>query len=87
MKTPRYGARAFYVVTLDIRINMAASMASQAAVRGLRAATSKHILLDKLKVLLDFNVTTNRRSVLPDPFIGANVRCCGGGELFLQLHG
>lgn len=56
MKTPRYIARAYYVITLDVRTNMAASMASQAAVRGLRTATSKHILLDKLKVLLEFTL-------------------------------
>lgn len=37
--------------SLLFRVNMAASMASQAAARGLRTATSKHILLDKLKVL------------------------------------
>lgn len=35
---------------------MAASMVSQAAARGLRTATSKHILLDKLKVLLEFSL-------------------------------
>lgn len=36
----------------DFRVNMAASMASQAAARGLRAAaTSKHLFLDKIKVL------------------------------------
>uniref|UniRef100_A0A3P9IYW2 Succinate--CoA ligase [GDP-forming] subunit beta, mitochondrial n=1 Tax=Oryzias latipes TaxID=8090 RepID=A0A3P9IYW2_ORYLA len=32
-----------------LRVNMAASMASQAAARGLRTAASKNILLDKLK--------------------------------------
>lgn len=31
-------------------------MASQAAARGLRTATSKHILLDKLKVPLEFSL-------------------------------
>lgn len=39
--------RHFFLV---LRANMAASMASQAAARVLRTATSKHILLDKLKV-------------------------------------
>lgn len=34
----------------DFRVNMAASMASQAAARGLRAASSKNLFLDKLKV-------------------------------------
>lgn len=56
MKSPRAVARAYYVIFLDVRTNMAASMASQAAVRGLRAATSKHILLDKLKVPLAFTL-------------------------------
>lgn len=41
------------VVSLVFRVNMAASMASQAAARGLRTATSKHILLDKVKVPLE----------------------------------
>lgn len=48
---PRSRAHAPYVISRWFRVNMAASMASQAAARGLRAATSKHALLDKLKVL------------------------------------
>lgn len=36
---------------VDFRVNMAASMASQAATRGLRATTSKNLFLDKFKVL------------------------------------
>lgn len=51
MKTRPYLSRA-----LDVRVNMAASMASQAAARGLRTATSKHVLLDKLKVLSEFTL-------------------------------
>lgn len=45
-----------YVINPNVRTNMAASMASRAAVRGLRTATSKHILLGKLKVLLEFTL-------------------------------
>uniref|UniRef100_UPI001CD8D0AC succinyl-CoA ligase [GDP-forming] subunit beta, mitochondrial n=1 Tax=Solea senegalensis TaxID=28829 RepID=UPI001CD8D0AC len=36
-------------LTLEFRVNMAASMASQAAAKGLRSAASKHRLLDKIK--------------------------------------
>lgn len=48
---------------LDFRVNMAASMASQAAARGLRAAaTSKHLFLDKIKV--PFAIISLRMNVL-----------------------
>ncbi|KAI9546322.1 hypothetical protein NQZ68_027488 [Dissostichus eleginoides] len=44
-------AHAHNVITFPLvfRVNMAASMASQAASRGLRTTASKHILLNKVK--------------------------------------
>lgn len=77
--------RALYVISPCFRVNMAASMASQAAARGLRAATSKNILLDKFKVLL--YVTRSRMHCPPchESVWPPYVRCYRLRESLLEL--